>query len=56
MTIYKILVGDDKKPCGVLKDNSSSIPFDPANVDYVAYLAWVAAGHEPAPADEPPAE
>jgi hypothetical protein len=38
-----------------LSDNAF-IPFDTQNVDYVAYLAWVAAGNEPLPADEPPAE
>jgi hypothetical protein len=31
----------------------AGIPFDDANVDYVAYLAWVAAGNEPLPADQP---
>jgi hypothetical protein len=25
------------------------IPMDPANVDYVAYLVWAAAGNEPEP-------
>jgi len=29
------------------------IPPDPANTDYAAYLAWVAAGNEPLPADQP---
>jgi hypothetical protein len=30
-----------------------SIPPDPANTDYAAYLAWVEAGNTPEPAPEP---
>ena len=33
-----------------LSDNAF-IPFDPANMDYVAYLAWLAEGNVPLAAD-----
>jgi len=28
------------------------IPFDPRNIDYQEYLAWLAEGNEPEPPDE----
>ena len=35
--------------------DQTHIPFDPANTDYQQYLAWVAEGNTPTPADEPTA-
>lgn len=35
-----------------LADNAT-VPFDPANTDYQAYLEWVAQGGVPEPAPEP---
>lgn len=31
--------------------DSTSIPFDPVNTDYQAYLKWLAEGNQPLPAD-----
>ena len=35
--------------------DKSSIPNDPANTDYAAYLEWVEEGNTPEAADVPPA-
>jgi hypothetical protein len=35
--------------------DGASIPFDPSNTDYQAYLKWLEEGNEPLPADEPAA-
>ena len=57
MTTYKLLKSIVTKNVGaVLKDGSTTIPFDPANTDYQEYLKWLVEGNTPeaaaSPADE----
>ena len=44
-----------KEPCSVNRTNEdgtvTSIPFDPDNTDYQAYLKWLEEGNTPLPAE-----
>lgn len=48
---FKSPEGNDVSSIKRIAD-SAYIPFDEANTDYQAYLAWLAEGNEPLPADE----
>ena len=53
--MYKLIkfmvAGQEAQSLQRTSDNAF-IPFDPDNTDYQQYLAWVAEGNEPLPADE----
>ena len=45
----------DAEPSQIVRDNgngsTTSIPFNPDNTDYIAYLAWLAEGNTPEAAE-----
>ena len=51
MTKYKLIKDYKNEIVCVVKDDALSIPFDPNNTDYQAYLKWLSEGNEPIPAD-----
>ena len=52
--MYSLIKNPEGNVAAILQiATGASIPFDPANTDYAAYLEWLAAGNTPEPAPEP---
>ena len=50
--LYKCGINLELEGVMLITENSvTSIPLDPANTDYQAYLKWVAEGNTPLPAE-----
>jgi len=48
------LDGQSTEPVAVIRlSDNATIPFDPANMDFVEYNKWLALGNQPLPPDEP---
>ena len=56
--MYKLINNIETQEADTVQRLSDNIciPFDPDNTDYQEYLAWVAEGNTPEPADEPAPE
>jgi hypothetical protein len=51
--MYRIQNDSSGKPIALVHlTEMAIIPFDEANTDYQQYLAWLAEGNEPEPAEE----
>ena len=53
--MYKLWKSVMGKEAIIRTSDGACIPLDPDNTDYQQYLAWVAEGNTPLPADEPTA-
>lgn len=54
MDNYKQILGSTGLQTDCIKriSDGATIPFDPANTDYVAYLKWLEEGNVPEPAED----
>ena len=50
--MYKLFKSESEKQFVIRLSDNAFIPFAPDNTDYQAFLAWIAEGNEPEPADE----
>ena len=52
MITFKLVKNEQGVDFAVMRSDGWSIPFDPSNTDYQAYLKWLEEGNTPEPADE----
>ena len=50
--LTQLSFGQTEASCIIRTADGACIPFDPANTDYQAYLAWLAEGNTPSSPDE----
>ena len=50
--MYKLWKSVLGKEAIIRTTDGACIPFDPSNTDYQQYLAWLAEGNQPQPAEE----